>query len=147
MRDFRLRSLNRNFYSDFPGVSLYLQCTVFIVFINEKPDEFRNFSENSIRSRLIFILQTNLSQYYIRSLHVEHLNEILFSPFGKLCNRIEIKFSWNFDLLAWFSRTSQIFIFFFFFFYLLEALAIIFLFSLKTNIILDKSKYLIDQNF
>lgn len=87
MRDFRLRSLNRNFYSDFPGVSLYLHCTVFIVFINEKPDEFRNFSENSIRSRLIFILQTNLSQYYIRSLHVEHLNEILFSPFGKLCNR------------------------------------------------------------
>lgn len=91
MRDFRLRSLNRNFYSDFPGVSLYLHCTVFIVFINEKPDEFRNFSENSIRSRLIFILQANLSQYYIRSLHVEHLNEILFSPFGKLCNRIEIK--------------------------------------------------------
>lgn len=87
MRDFRLRSLNRNFYSDFPGVSLYLHCTVFIVFINEKPDEFRNFSENSIRSRLIFILQANLSQYYIRSLHVEHLNEILFSPFGKLCNR------------------------------------------------------------
>lgn len=69
MRDFRLRLfvklLNQNFYSDFPDVSLYLQCTVFIVFINEKPDEFRNFSENSIRWRLIFILQTNLSQYYI----------------------------------------------------------------------------------
>lgn len=103
MHDFRLYSLNRN-YSDFPGVSLYLQCTVFIVFINEKPDEFRNFSENSIRWRLIFILQTNLSQYYIRSLHVEYLNEILFSLFGNYAIASRWLYChnyWNFPENSW----------------------------------------------
>lgn len=94
MRDFRLRLfvklLNQNFYSDFPDVSLYLQCTVFIVFINEKPDEFRNFSENSIRWRLIFILQTNLSQYYIHCTWNTFKRNIIFS-LRKLCNSIEMK--------------------------------------------------------
>lgn len=119
MHDFRLYSLNRNFYSDFPGVSLYLQCTVFIVFINEKPDEFRNFSENSIRWRLIFILQTNLSQYYIRSLHVEYLNEILFSLFGNYatasrwnCTVITIEIFLKSRSLDFQERISKIFVFF-----------------------------------
>lgn len=119
MHDFRLYSLNRNFYSDFPGVSLYLQCTVFIVFINEKPDEFRNFSENSIRWRLIFILQTNLSQYYIRSLHVEYLNEILFSLFGNYaiasrwnCTVITIEIFLKSRSLDFQERISKISVFF-----------------------------------
>lgn len=145
MHDFRLYSLNRNFYSDFPGVSLYLQCTVFIVFINEKPDEFRNFSENSIRWRLIFILQTNLSQYYIRSLHVEYLNEILFSLFGNYAIASRWNYChnyWNFPeiSISWFSRKNIKDIRLF--------LMITFLFSLKTNIILNRSKYLtINWNF